>query len=287
MKQFLKKLIRLTQFEVFSWPLSSSLLLGWLISIDQNILIRLGNYLGNLFVVMAIFAFGSIEDAPLDALAEGRNPENPISKGYLDIPIAWRICLVLASIGLLVSAIISFRAFLANLGILIVGMLYFHHTLRLRQSVLLDALGFAILTSLLPFISAANLSAVHFGNNSMVTGALAFFLSYGSYFSLMEMNARFSTAPSIKYRLSGVLVIVGMLILLASLYVFTFSGLVPAWASALVLVLFLIMLNPQFARRKTAPNARFVHAIFANYQHALTFALVTFFLATQIFSIIR
>jgi 4-hydroxybenzoate polyprenyltransferase len=261
--------------------------LGWLISIDQNLLIRIGNGLGNLFVVLAIFAFGSIEGAPLDALAEGRNPENPISKGYLTISFAWKICLILAGIGLLISALISTRTLLVNLGILIVGMLYFHHALRLRQSILLDALGFSILTSLLPFISAANLSSVHFGKNSLVTGGLAFFLAYACYFSMIAANAKNMTGASPRLRLSGVLLIIITLILLASFYVFLFSGLVPTWVSVLILVLLLILLHPQSARRKAILHAQFAQRIFGSYLRALTIALVTFYLATQIFSIIR
>lgn len=287
MKHLITKLLRLTQFDTYFWSVASSVSLGWLISASQNIFMRIGNSLGILCVLMAVFAFGTIQDAPLDALAEGRNPDNPVSKGYLSIPGALKLSFGLASIGLLLSAISSASAFLANLGVLIVGAFYFHHALRLRQSILLDALGFSILTSFLPFLNAANLSSIHFGNDSLVTGSLAFFLAYANCYSLVEAQEKGAAAEITKPRLSVALAMASLIILLASLYVFTFSGLVPAWVSVLILVLFLIMLYPQFTRRTPTHTVTFTHSLFAIYQQVLAIALVTFFLATQIFSIIR
>ena len=287
MKHLITKLLSLTQFDIIFWPLASNMSLGWLISANQNLFLRICNSLGILCLVMAVFAYGSIEDAPLDALAEGKNADNPLSKGYLSIPDAWKLSILLAGIGLLLSTVSSSNAFLTYLGILVVGGIYFHHSLRLRQSMLLEALGFSILTGLLPFLSAANLSSIHFGNNSLITGSLGFLLAYASYYNRGESHVKGITEENPRTSISFALTLVSVLILLASLFVFTFSGLVPAWVSVLMLVLFLIMYYPQFSHHKAIHTETYTHPIFAIYQHALAIALITFFLATQIFSIIR
>ncbi len=287
MKKLFTERVQLTQVETFLWPFTSSLFLGWLISSEQNNYVRIGNSFSLLIALMAVFAYGSIEDAPLDALSEGRNPDNPISKGSIDILSAWKTCFSLAGIALALSIFTSGSTVMANFGILVVGGLYFYHSLRLRQSMVLDALGFSILTSLLPFLSATNLSTVQFGNNSWVSGSLAFVLAYASYFSLVETRAKNITGANLRYKLSGILIVASFLILFTSLYVFTFSGMVPAWVTILIVVLYVIMLYPQFSRRKTGLKGPLVHMIFINFQRALAIGLVTFFLATQIFRIIR
>jgi 4-hydroxybenzoate polyprenyltransferase len=287
MKNLFRKLLRLTQFDVFFWPLASSISLGCLIAASQNILAQISNSLGILCVVMAAFAFGTIEDAPLDALAEGRNPDNPVSNGHLSIPDAWRLSIFLAAMGLIFSSITSRSTFLANLGVLIVGGFYFHHASRLRQSLILDALGFSILTSFLPFLSTANLSSVQFGSNSLVTGSLAFFLAYTSYFSLVQSQEKRMADGNTRPKVSGVILLASVPIVIATLFIFTFSRLVPTWVSVLMLVLFLIMLYPQFTRCTSIQGETYLHAIFAIYQRALVIALATFFLATQLFNNIR
>lgn len=287
MKNLLTKLLSLTQFEIIFWPLASNMSLGWLISANQKLLPRISNCLGILCLVMAVFAYGSIEDAPLDALAEGKNADNPLSKGYLSIPDAWKLSILLASIGLLLSIVSSRNAILTYLAILIVGGIYFHHSLRLRQSILLESLGFSILTGLLPFLSAANLSSIHFGNNSLITGSLGFLLAYASYCSRGESHVKGITEENPRTGLSIALLLASILIFLASLFMFTFSGLVPAWVSVLMLALFLIMFYPQFSHHKAIRTETYKHSIFVIYQRALAIALVTFFFATQIFSIIR
>ena len=236
---------------------------------------------------MAVFGFGSIEDAPLDALAEGRNPNNPISKGYLSSPDAWKLSAVLAFIGLIFSGISYPSAVLVHLGFLVVGIFYFHHALRLRQNAFLDALGFSIITVFFPFISAANLPSIQFGDNSLVTGSLAFFLTYATYFTMIDFQDNGMLLSNSKLRLPLGGLVVPILIVITSLFVFTFSGLVPAWVSLLMLVLFLIMVYPQFSKHKSIQSGTNVHLVFANYQRALAIALTTFFLATQIFNILR
>lgn len=286
MKHLVTKLLRLTQLDLIFWPIASSMALGWLVSANQSLFLRICNSFGILCLVMAIFAFGSIEDAPLDALSEGKNPNNPLSKGYLSIPDASKLSLVLAGIGLLLSAVSSRSTLLTNLAMLITGLFYFHHSLRLRQSLLLDALGFSILTAFLPFLSATILKSAHFGNNALFSGSLAFLLTFAAYFSRVETQAGVKAEENLRPRLSVTLALTSILVLLASFFVFTFSGLVPAWASALMLVLLLIMFNPQFSHH-SSHNGTYTHAIFSIYQRALAIALVTFLLATQIFNIIR
>jgi|GEM_PF-1495690 len=287
MKYLIHKLLRLTQTATIFWPVASSICLGWLISSSQPILARMSSSLGIFCLVMAVFTFGSIEDAPLDALPEGKNPDNPISKGHLSIPVAWKLSLVLALLGLLLSSISSQGTLLVNLGLLLVGVFYFHHALRLRQSLFLDALGFSILTSFLPFLRAANLSSNHFGNSSLVTGSLAFFLTYAAYYTMIDSQEKSLAVGISRPKLSLGIMIVLVLIVITTLFTFTFSGLVPAWVSFLILVLFLIMVYPQFSRRTTIQTETYIQLIFAIYQRALAIALATFFLSTQIFSILR
>jgi 4-hydroxybenzoate polyprenyltransferase len=287
MKYLIRKLLRLTQFATYFWPVASSICLGWLISSSQPILFRIISSLGIYCLVMAVFSFGSIEDAPLDALAEGKNPDNPISKGQLSIPGAWKLSIVLAFIGLILSAIGSRGTLLVQLGLLFIGAFYFQRKLRLRQSAVLDALGFSILTSFLPFLSAANLRSIHFGNNSLVAGSLAFFLCYATYYTMIESQEKRVKVNSTRPKSTFGIMIVTVLIVIASLFIFTFSGLVPAWISFLMLVLFLIMVYPQFNRRISIQTETYIHLVFANFQHALAIALITFFLATQIFNILR
>ena len=120
MKYLIHKLLRVTQFTAFFWPMASSICLGWLISSSQPIVVRMTSSLGLFCLMMAVFSFGSIEGAPLDALSEGKNPENPISNGYLSIAQAWKLSLALAFIGLILSAIASRGTGLLSLGLFLV-----------------------------------------------------------------------------------------------------------------------------------------------------------------------
>ena len=287
MKHLVAKLLSLTQFDLIFWPLASSMSLGWLISTNQSFFLRISNSLGTFCLVMAIFAFGSIEDAPLDALSEGKNPNNPLSKGYLSIPAASKLSILLASIGVLLSAFTSRSTLLTNMVILIAGYLYFHHSLKLRQSMLLDTLGFSILTALLPFLSATILSSARFGNDALISGSLAFLLAFATYYSRVDSRAKSKVDESPRSKISVTLAFASVLIVLASLYVFTISGSVPVWVTVLILVLFLIIFYPQFSHRSSNHSEPYIHHTFAIYQRALAIALVTFFLATQLFNIIR
>ena len=223
----------------------------------------------------------------MDAFTETKNPGNPISRGYVSIPSAWKLCMVLALIGLLLSVLSSRGTMLINLGLLFIGILYFHHTLKLRQSLLLDVLGFSIITSLFPFLWTVNTTANHLGIDSLITGTLAFFLTYATYFTMIESKEKSLSPDLAKPKLTLGIMIVLVVIVISTLFTFSFSGLVPAWVSVLMVVLFVIMVYPQFSRRAAIQTETYAHILLAIYQRVLVIALVTYFLSTQIFSILR
>ena len=236
---------------------------------------------------MAVFTFGSIEDAPVDALAEGKNSDNPISQGYFTVAEAWKMVLTFSLAGLVLHAIGSTGTIMVPIGLLGVGGIYFHHGLRLRQSLVLDALGFTILASVLPFLCDFDMPFSHFLDKSLVVACLAFFLCYASYYLLIELLEKTPVLGREQTKLSLGIMFMVVLIAITTLLTFTFSDLVPGWVSFLMLVLFLIMVYPKFARRATIQPEAYIQLILSIYQRALAIALATFFLATQIFSILR
>lgn len=243
----------------------------------------------NLFAVGFAFVFNQVADAPMDTLSEKSSPNgNPIASGELPLAAGQISAVCLLVISIILYTLLGWKALLAGIFTLLIGMLYSWNGLRLKGFSLLDLAAHCWLLATPVFLAA------FFAQSSPSGSNLTFLLPsvvFISLFNQLRCESRNITTLDLPHTQHSILirernsvrllmiVFLGIGIVCAAIALFI-QQVIPIWVTFLWFLLSMILILPSLLR--SARNADVNDpqpALHTELEKAAAYALLAFALA--------